>query len=64
MDAGARAKQEARAENDYTIQALPCINTKQTAAKTNLKDLHALYKALARSTFILYWDFQRIMIVY
>jgi len=42
MDAEGRAKQEARAENNYIAHAPLCIKTKQTAAKTNSKDQQTL----------------------
>jgi len=30
--------------NNYMTKAMPCTNSKQTAAKINLKDQHALAK--------------------
>ncbi len=38
-------------ENDYTAQVPPCIKPKQTAAKTTLKDQHAL---IVRTTITLF----------
>jgi len=40
MDAGGRATQEAKAENNYTTKALPSLNTKHSAAKMNSKVQH------------------------
>jgi len=42
MDAGGRATQEAKAENNYTTKALPSLNAKLSAAKMNSKGQHAL----------------------
>jgi len=42
MDAGGRATQDAKAENNYKTKALPRLNTKHSAAKMNSKDQHAL----------------------
>ena len=41
MDAGGRATQEAKAENNYTTKALPSLNAKKSAAKMYSKDKHA-----------------------
>ncbi len=41
MDAGGRATQDAKAEDNYTTKALPSLNAKHAAAKSYSKEQHA-----------------------